>query len=92
MQEKKFKLHYQGSMFWLIFWVICCFPVALALVLTGSTFKVNQTTFKFKYDASRFWLCFWVLVCFPIAIVLLFLNGFSARTEKAPDASQPLLF
>jgi hypothetical protein len=83
MKETRFKLHYRASKFWLIFWFICCFPIALVLLLTASTCEVNQTTYNLKYDGSRFWLCFWVLVCFPIAFILLFLNGFSARAKTA---------
>jgi hypothetical protein len=85
MKETRFKLHYRASKFWLVFWCIFCFPIALVLLLTASAYTVNQTIYNLKYDGSRFWLCFWVFVFFPIAFILLFLNGFSARTEK-PEA------
>jgi choline-glycine betaine transporter len=83
MKETRVKLHYRASKFWLIFWCIVCFPVALVLLLTASTCRIKQTTYNLKYDGSRFWLCFWVIVCFPIAFILLFLNGFSALAETA---------
>lgn len=82
MSEKRFKLHYRGSLFWLIFWIIVFFPVAIMLLLTASTFHLNEKTYNLQYDGSRFWLCFWVLVFFPIAFLLLFINGFSASIEN----------
>jgi hypothetical protein len=81
MEETRFKLQYRASKFWLIFWCIFCFPIALVLFLTAATYKVNQTTYNLKYDGSRFWLCFWMVFFFPIAFILLFLNGFSAIAE-----------
>lgn len=74
---KNFKLHYHGSLFWLIFWLIVFFPIAFVLLLTDSSFAVNDTVYHFKYDGSRFWLCFWVLVFFPVAFLLLLINGLS---------------
>ncbi len=82
MSENKYKLHYRGSLFWLIFWFIFFFPIAFVLLLTASTFQVGQTTYDLRYDGSRFWLCFWVLIFFPIAIILLFVNGFSATVSR----------
>jgi hypothetical protein len=82
MSEGRFKLHYRGSLLLLIFWFIVFFPIALALLLTASTFQFNQTTYNLQYDGSRFWLCFWVLFFFPIAFILLFINGFSASVQK----------
>jgi len=83
MAQTHFKLHYHGFLFLFIFWVIVFFPIALVLLVTSSTFKVNQTTYKLEYAGSKYWLCFWILVFFPIAFLLLFLNGFSARAESA---------
>ena len=82
MKQTHFKLHYNGSLFWLIFWVIFFFPIALILLLTSSTFRINQTTYQLEYEGSKYWLCFWILIFFPIAFLLLFLNGFSARAES----------
>lgn len=79
MNDKRFKIHYHGSLFWLIFWIIFFFPIALVLFFTATDFEIGQTTYFLQYDGSRFWLCFWVLVFFPIAFVLLFLNGFSIK-------------
>ena len=84
MGQGNFKLHYRGSLFWLIFWLIIFFPIAFVLLLTASSFQVNQTTYNLQYDGSRFWLCFWVLFFFPVAFVLLFVNGFSASVQKLP--------
>lgn len=77
MSTNNMKLHYRGSLFWLIFWLIFFFPIAFVLLLTACTFEFNQKTYIFQYDGSRFWLCFWVLLFFPIAFLLLFLNGYS---------------
>lgn len=82
MATSTFKIHYEGSIFWLIFWLIIFFPVAFVLLLTAVTFVVNQTTYHMRYAGSRFWLGFWVLVFFPVAFLLLFLNGLSVTIEK----------
>jgi hypothetical protein len=79
MSERDFKVQYHGSLFWLIFWIIVFFPIALVLFFTAATFEANQKLYYVHYDGSRFWLCFWVLVFFPVAFVLLFVNGFSIR-------------
>lgn len=79
MESSSFKLHYRGSIFWLIFWIIIFFPIALVLLLTACSFKLNDTTYDLQYDGSRFWLCFWVVAFFPVAFVLLFINGFTVN-------------
>lgn len=79
---RQFKLHYQGSIFWLIFWVIFFFPIALALLFTACYFDIGETRYIFNYEGSRFWLAFWILVFFPIALVLLFVNGVSILEKK----------
>lgn len=83
MSTNRVKVNYKGSWFWLIFWIIIFFPIALALLFTDSVFELYGTKYTFKYDGSRFWLCFWILVFFPIAFVLLFLNGFSVGIEQS---------
>ncbi len=85
MQEGSFKLTYRGSFFWLIFWIIVFFPIAIVMLLTSSSFRVNQTIYEIHYDGSKFWLGFWMLVFFPIAFVLLFVNGVSARIRKVEN-------
>lgn len=82
---KYFKINYPGSRFWLIFWLILFFPIALALLFTASTFIINEKSYTFSYDGSRFWLAFWVLIFFPIAIILLFLNGVNVKVDTLPD-------
>lgn len=82
MQEKSFKLTYRGSLFWLIFWLIVFFPIAIVLLLTASSFRVNRTVYNIQYDGSRFWLGFWTLFFFPIAFILLFVNGLSINVQK----------
>ena len=82
--EQRFKVHYHGSLFWLIFWIIIFFPIALTLFFTASSFDINQSTYHLEYDGSRFWLCFWMLIFFPIAFVLLFVNGFTIRVVHNP--------
>lgn len=77
--EKHFKVHYNGSLFWLIFWIIVFFPIALVLFFSSCAFEINEKIYTLFYQGSRFWLCFWVLIFFPIAFVLLFLNGFSLK-------------
>lgn len=81
MEDKRFKVHYNGSYFWLIFWIIIFFPIALVLFFTASAYDVGQKRYTIQYDGSRFWLCFWVLVFFPVAFILLFLNGISIKVS-----------
>lgn len=73
--EKKLELHYEGSSFWLIFWLILFFPLGLVLLLTQTSFSTNKTSYGFKYKGRFLWLYFWTLMFFPIALVLLFLHG-----------------
>jgi hypothetical protein len=82
MATQNLRIHYRGSLFWLIFWIIIFFPVALVLFFTGADFVRNGVTHHLQYDGSRFWLCFWVIFFFPIAFLLFFLNGFSFRTTE----------
>ena len=89
--ETNFKLHYRGSLFWLIFWFIVFFPIAFVLLLTASTFTFNQATYNLQYDGSRFWLCFWVLAFFPVAIILLFINGFSASAYYTDNTEDTII-
>jgi len=80
MDNSRFKVHYYGSVFWLIFWTIFFFPIALGLFFTDCAFEIEGTTYYFDYDASRFWLGFWILVFFPVALLLLIINGFSIKS------------
>lgn len=82
IDTKKFKIHYRGSLFWLIFWLIIFFPLAFVLLLTATSFEINRTTYNLDYDGSRFWLGFWMLVFFPVAFLLLFLNGLTLTINK----------
>lgn len=81
MTSKRVKIHYEGSLFWLIFWLIFFFPIAFTLLFTSSNFDWNEKTYLLRYDGSRFWLCFWVLFFFPVAFFLLFLNGYSVTIQ-----------
>lgn len=82
----RFKIHYLGSFFWLIFWLIVFFPIAFVLLLTAVSVEMGQSVYTVVYKGSRFWLGFWVLFFFPIAFVLLFLNGMMI-TESKQDYS-----
>lgn len=74
--EKRLKvLHYNGSIFWLIFWLILFFPIAFDLFLMNSTFEIGDTTYGYRYEGVRFWVYFWTFIFFPIMFLLLFLNG-----------------
>ena len=80
--KKRVKLQYRGSLFWLIFWLVLFFPVALVLLATGATFILDDRLYAITYDGSRFWLCFWTIFCFPIAILLGVLNGISLDIDE----------
>lgn len=82
MSEKKFKIHYRGSLGWLIFWLIVFFPIGIVLLFTDTTFDMGEKSYDFHYGGSKFWLGFWILVFFPIAILLMFLNGFTIQTKN----------
>lgn len=73
----KVKIHYRGSVGWLIFWALILFPVAIVLLLTGGEFEMGGKRHFIVYEGSRNWLAFWAVVFFPVAILLLLLNGFS---------------
>lgn len=75
MATTEYKLHYEGSIFWLVFWLILFFPIALVLLFTGSGFKAAGKTYSFRYVGSRFWVCFWLVLFFPLAFVLMAANG-----------------
>jgi hypothetical protein len=75
----KYQLHYEGSKFWLIFWMIVFFPVALVLLLISGRFAKDGKMYSISYGGSRFWICFWTLLFFPVGILLLFLNGFTLK-------------
>ncbi len=75
MASSEYRIKYSGSLFWLIFWVIVFFPIAIMLFLTGAYFNSDGTIYRLRYDGSRFWLGFWLLVFFPVALILLFCNG-----------------
>ncbi|MBS4162762.1 Uncharacterized protein PRO82_000039 [Candidatus Protochlamydia amoebophila] len=82
MNISSFKLHYQGSLIWLIFWMFVFFPIAFVLLFTSSSFELDHSIYYLRYNGSRFWLCFWVLVFFPIAFIFIFLNGLSLFQER----------
>lgn len=85
MNERKFKINYHGSLFWLIFWMVIFFPIGLTLLFTDSTIETTHNIYDFRYSGSHFWLCFWILIFFPIAILLAFLNGISMTKTPRPD-------
>lgn len=77
MGTQKMKIHYRGSLFWLIFWVIIFFPIGVVLFFLSADYVKDGIAHRLQYDGSKFWLCFWMLIFFPIAFLLFFLNGFS---------------
>ncbi len=77
MTKKKIKVEFKGSKFWVIFWTLLFFPIAMILLLTQGQFSTESKTYSFSYEGSVFWLGFWTIFFFPIAFLLLFLNGFS---------------
>lgn len=91
VQTSTFKIKYDGSIFWLIFWLIVFFPIAFVLLLTATSFEANRTTYHLRYAGSRFWLGFWVLVFFPVAFLLLFINGLSITVETKTNQQVTLI-
>ena len=83
MNERKIKLHYEGSLFWPIFWLIIFFPLAFVLLLINSSLELGNTIYRYRYDGTRFWLYFWTVIFFPIMLVLLFLNGSALEITKS---------
>lgn len=81
-QIGKYRIKYEGSIFWPIFWTVLFFPIAIMLFLTGAHVAADGVTYRLKYDGSRFWLGFWILVFFPVAIFLLLANGCAWVIEK----------
>lgn len=71
----KYKMHYSGSVFWVVFWAIFWFPIALLYLLIDGRFESPETSYYFEYGGSTFWLAFWLIFGFPIALILLAING-----------------
>ncbi len=71
----EYKIRYEGSLVWLIFWTVVFFPVAIMLFLTGAYFEAKGAVYRLKYYGSRFWLGLWIIVFFPVAILLLLYHG-----------------
>ena len=82
MTTTKARLHYRGSIFWLIFWIIVFFPVAIALLVTRAAIEWKGKTYFIDYEGSMFWFFFWSIFFFPVAIVLLIVNGLSFNVEE----------
>ena len=82
MSTQSVKVNYRGSFFWLIFWTIFFFPLALVLFFLNAVYVKNGAAHALYYHGSKFWLCFWILVFFPVALILFFLNGFSLQTKN----------
>jgi hypothetical protein len=81
MTEQNIRFNYRGSIFWLIFWTILFFPVALVLFVTGASYAKGGMNHHLRYNGDRFWLCFWALFFFPVALLLFFLKGFTIIRE-----------
>jgi hypothetical protein len=79
MEESRFRYPY--SKFWVIFWIIIYFPIAL--VLLSRLEKVSQTEIKkWEYRGNRFWLYFWAVLFFPVSFVLLLLNSVLIKISR----------
>lgn len=81
MANSRSKIYYRGSIFWLIFWLIVFFPIAIVLMALNATCDINGRCYYIEYDGSLFWLFFWAIVFFPIALVLLIINGLSFNVD-----------
>ncbi|MCB1136489.1 MAG: hypothetical protein KDK78_09490 [Chlamydiia bacterium] len=77
-----FQWGYRHSKAWLIFWLICFFPVGIALLATGLQWQSQDTRSTIYYNGSRFWLCFWALFFFPVALILGAVSGFTLEVES----------
>jgi hypothetical protein len=84
----KCKIQYGGSIFWLVFWAILFFPVALVLLGTRGKFEWEGKTYWISYTGSVFWLAFWVIVFIPVGIILALVNGFEVRGDGTLAAVQ----
>jgi len=75
MQTKTYRIHYSGSKFWMIFWLLIFFPIGLVLLATHMRVVSHHKEIHFEYQGARFWLYFWALFFFPIMLFLLVFNG-----------------
>lgn len=75
MHEERYGIHYLGSKFWLIFWILIFFPIAIVLFATKARAMSHGSETRFEYKGSKFWLYFWALFFFPITFFLFFFNG-----------------
>lgn len=76
------RLRYAGSIFWLVFWLILFFPVAIALLFLNGTLEIDGKRYFMRYEGSRGWICFWIIAFLPVAIVLLLINGVSLHAGE----------
>ncbi len=87
----EYSIKYQGSLFWLIFWAIIFFPVALMLLATGTYYSGDGTQYRLKYNGSRFWLGFWIIVFFPISLLLLIYYGCGWVVETETKTTETII-
>lgn len=84
MAKERFQLKYLRSKFWLVFWLLLFFPIAIVLLFCHLQIVSGKRTFLMEYNGSRFWLFFWAILFFPLVILLLLLNGsFVKKTKEA---------
>ncbi|MCB0271775.1 MAG: hypothetical protein KDD46_02040 [Bdellovibrionales bacterium] len=79
---EKFSFKVDASLFWIIFWAIFFFPIALLLLFLNGEFSSTDHRYYIDYNGSTFWLCFWMIIFFPISILLIMFNGLTLCKES----------
>jgi hypothetical protein len=77
-----YPLKYDGSIFWLLFFLIFWPPLAFFLLLMNARFVKVDSIFYLRYRGSWGWLIFWAVVFFPLAILIMAVCGADVIEEK----------
>jgi len=80
--RRVYPLKYDGSIFWLIFFLIFWPPLAFFLLLMNARFVKTDSIFYLRYRGSWGWVIFWAILLFPIAILIMAIRGADVVEEK----------
>lgn len=73
--KHRYPFQYRGNLFWLIFFLILFFPIAIVLIIKNAGIIKNKKYLALSYRGRYGWLIFWSIFFFPIAIILVILKG-----------------
>jgi hypothetical protein len=80
--RRVYPLKYNGSIFWLIFFLIFHMPLAFFLLLMNARFVKDNSIFYLCCRGSWGWIIFWAILFFPIAMLVMLFCGVDVVEEK----------